>query len=292
MDFSSARTCARFEKIQIPHTWNAADGQDGCPGGKDINETDYYRGDGWYRTTLTLSAESLHKRHFLRFEGANMRCDVFLNEQLIGSHEGGYTAFCLEITDVLREGDNLLAVKVNNAFSQRIAPLTADFTFYGGLYREVELIETEKLCFSRTQLAARGLRLIPSSVSDASASCRVEATLENREAEEKTIRVRARFGDSVQTKTIQIASGQNLAIGFDFRIDSPHLWNGREDPYLYSASMELSANGETIDTLWDEAGLRYFHIDREKGFFLNGRPYLLRGVSPPSGSGGPRQRAD
>lgn len=114
-----------------------------------------------------------------------MRCDVFLNEQLIGSHEGGYTAFCLEITDVLREGDNLLAVKVNNAFSQRIAPLTADFTFYGGLYREVELIETEKLCFSRTQLAARGLRLIPSSVSDASASCRVEATLENREAEEK-----------------------------------------------------------------------------------------------------------
>lgn len=274
----SADMC-RFEKIQIPHTWNAADGQDGCPGGKDINETDYYRGDGWYRTTLTLSAESLHKRHFLRFEGANMRCDVFLNEQLIGSHEGGYTAFCLEITDVLREGGNLLAVKVNNAFSQRIAPLTADFTFYGGLYREVELIETEKLCFSRTQLAARGLRLIPSSVSDASASCRVEATLENREAEEKTIRVRARFGDSVQTKTIQIASGQNLAIGFDFRIDRPHLWNGREDPYLYSASMELSANGETIDTLWDEAGLRYFHIDREKGFFLNGRPYPLRGVS-------------
>ena len=70
-----------------------------------------------------------------------------------------------------------------------------------------------------------------------------------------------------------------MAIGFDFRIDRPHLWNGREDPYLYSASMELSANGETIDTLWDEAGLRYFHIDREKGFFLNGRPYPLRGVS-------------
>ena len=137
-------------------------GRMAAPGGEDIwNETDYYRGDGWYRTTLTLSAESLHKRHFLRFEGANMRCDVFLNEQLIGSHEGGYTAFCLEITDVLREGGNLLAVKVNNAFSQRIAPLTADFTFYGGLYREVELIETEKLCFSRTQLAARGLRLIP-----------------------------------------------------------------------------------------------------------------------------------
>lgn len=141
-------TFSRFEPIQIPHTWNAADGQDGCPGGKDINETDYYRGDGWYRTTLTFSAESFHKRHFLRFQGANMRCDVFVNEQLIGSHEGGYTAFCLEITDVLREGDNLLAVKVNNAFSQRIAPLTADFTFYGGLYREVELIKTEKLSLS------------------------------------------------------------------------------------------------------------------------------------------------
>ena len=114
-----------------------------------------------------------------------MRCDVFLNEQLIGSHEGATPPFAWRSQMFCGRAVICSRSRLNNAFSQRIAPLTADFTFYGGLYREVELIETEKLCFSRTQLAARGLRLIPSSVSDASASCRVEATLETARQRKK-----------------------------------------------------------------------------------------------------------
>lgn len=278
--FKSGADMSRFSKIKIPHTWNAVDGQDGCPGGRDLNDTDYYRGDGWYRTALLFPEAALAgKRRFLRFQGANMRCDVYLNEHFVGAHEGGYTAFCFEITDFLQAGENLLAVKVNNAFSERIAPLTADFTFYGGLYRDVELIETEPLCFSRTQSASRGLKLTPYAVGGESASCRMEAVVENRAGEDKTVSVRARFGDSAQTQAVHIAAGQNEAVCFDFHIDHPHLWNGREDPYLYAASMELSESGNPIDTLWAETGLRYFHIDREKGFFLNGRPYPLRGVS-------------
>lgn len=271
---------SRFTAIEIPHTWNAVDGQDGCPAGRDLNDTDYYRGDGWYRTTLSFAEAELNdKRRFLRFQGANMRCDVYLNECFIGAHEGGYTAFCFEITDFLRAGENLLAVKVSNAFSEGIAPLTADFTFYGGLYREVELLETQRLCFSRTSCATRGLKLTPSEVGNASACCRMEAMIENRTDADQTAEVRARFGLLEQTQTVSIAAGESLSIGFDFQIDRPHLWNGREDPYLYSATMTLSADGEIWDTIADETGLRYFRIDQKKGFFLNGRPYPLRGVS-------------
>lgn len=270
----------RFANVQVPHTWNAIDGQDGCPGGRDLNDTDYYRGDGWYRTALAFPEAALRgKRRFLRFQGANMRCDVFLNGRFVGAHEGGYTAFCFEITAFLQAGENLLAVKVNNAFSERIAPLTADFTFYGGLYRDVELLETEALCFSRTDCAARGLKIMVSDVSDASAACRLEATLENRTGAEQTAEVRARFGSLEQTQSIQLASGENRKVGFAFQIDRPRLWNGREDPYLYPAAISAFVSGKGVDTIEAETGLRYYHIDRKQGFFLNGRPYPLRGVS-------------
>ena len=132
-----------WEEINIPHTWNNIDGQDGTKnGGKDIKVTDYFRGDGWYRKWINFSDEDKEKQIYLRFQGANIQTEIYINGIKAGEHKGGYTAFAVNITPFVNFNDkNLIAVKVNNEFTEEIAPLTADFTFYGGIYREIELIK-------------------------------------------------------------------------------------------------------------------------------------------------------
>ncbi|MDE6767396.1 MAG: beta galactosidase jelly roll domain-containing protein, partial [Eubacterium sp.] len=137
--FSAKLDDSNWETVKLGHTWNNIDGQDGKPNNKDINDTDYYRGDGWYRKHLTFDENDKDKLIFLRFQGSNTITSVYVNEQLAGAHSGGYTAFCFDITPFIKIGtDNLIAVKVNNERCEAIAPLTADFTFYGGIYREIE----------------------------------------------------------------------------------------------------------------------------------------------------------
>lgn len=270
-----------FEPVTVPHTWNAVDGQDGCTSGKNINETDYYRGDGWYRATLPAShAAQDGKRLFLRFAGVNMQCWLYVNGQLAGSHQGGYTAFCLEITPFMLPGQNtLLAVRVNNVFSQQIAPLTADFTFYGGIYREVELLEKEAISFCRTGPGATALAVATPEVTRDKAVCTLSAVVENQGQAEKAIQVKATFDGQTEAQRHVIPAGESCLVTFLFTVEQPHLWHGRKDPYLYEAVITLWDGTAQLDDAAAEVGFRFFHVDPEKGFFLNGESYPLRGVS-------------
>lgn len=296
-----------WQDINIPHTWNNIDGQDGTKGGgKDIKVTDYFRGDGWYRKWINLSNEDKEKQIFLRFQGANIQAEVYINSIKAGEHKGGYTAFAVNITPYVNFDDkNLIAVKVNNEYTEEIAPLTADFTFYGGIYREIELIKKNPVHFSFGEFSARGIKITTPQVSDDTAQCIVNAVIENNSDCDRTIQITAEleensdalanpyisktdFADNEDFKSefhltdnrdIAIKANSKQTIEFHFTIDNPHLWNGREDPFLYKATLKITEKGETADSVSDCFGLRYFEITRDNGFYLNGRSYPLRGVS-------------
>ena len=269
-----------FQAVTVPHTWNGIDGQDGCDNNGNTKVTDYYRGDGWYRTRLAFDEADMKGRTFLRFQGANTQCEVYVNSQRVGLHKGGYTAFCFEFTDYIHKGsDNLIAVRVNNSKVPELAPLQADFTFYGGLYRDVELIKKNKIGFDIVTNATRGMEIKTPEVSHEKAVCIISSTVENTYGEPKTVTVSAVIGTECKQADVELPANGKTDISFEFEITSPHLWNGRKDPYLYNVSLTVSENGTELDKIQDEIGLRFFNIDINKGFFLNGKPYPLRGVS-------------
>ncbi|MDE5985478.1 MAG: hypothetical protein K2H13_09520 [Eubacterium sp.] len=304
--FSAKLDDSNWETVKLGHTWNNIDGQDGKPNNKDINDTDYYRGDGWYRKHLTFDENDKDKLIFLRFQGSNTITSVYVNEQLAGAHSGGYTAFCFDITPFIKIGtDNLIAVKVNNERCEAIAPLTADFTFYGGIYREIELIKKEKIHFSFGEFATRGLKLSTPQVSKEKATCVFETEIANNTNQTKAIQINGILsspksfidnayishidfdkkelisGNEVYTQQTEaeIAAGETKRITLTFEIPSPKLWNGRKCPYLYDAQVQLICDGNIIDSVSDNIGFRYYKADKDKGFFLNGESYPLRGVS-------------
>lgn len=296
-----------WESINIPHTWNNIDGQDGTKnGGKDIKVTDYFRGDGWYRKWITLNNEDKGKQIYLRFQGANIQTEVFINGKKAGEHKGGYTAFAVNITPYVSFDDkNLIAVKVNNEYTEEIAPLTADFTFYGGIYREIELIKKSPFHFSFGEFSTRGIKITTPNVSDEKAQCIINAVIENDSDCDQTVHIFAELKENdvdlanpYISKTdfekdkdfksdfhitndceITVKAHSKQPIEFNFTIDNPHLWNGREDPFLYKATLNAAVNNELSDSVSDCFGLRYFEIKKDKGFFLNGKSYPLRGVS-------------
>lgn len=297
---------SKWETVTLGHTWNNIDGQDGTAGGKNINETDYFRGDGWYRKHLNADEIKSGKKYFLRFAGANMQAEVFVNGERVGSHKGGYTAFRFDVTDYLVCGEeNVIAVRVNNERVSEIAPITADFTFYGGLYREVDLIEKNPVHFAVKSLADGELQISTPNVTQEAAECVIRAALKNDTDKEQNLSVcaeitstpsweknpyitRVDFDSNTesnlsaplrQSRSIVLSSGDECELSFTFNINSPHLWNGRQDPFLYGAHLTVSCGDEILDTVSDEFGFRYFSVDKKKGFLLNGRPYPLRGVS-------------
>lgn len=295
-----------WETVQLGHTWNNIDGQDGKPNNRDINDTDYYRGDGWYRKHITFDESDKNKLLFLRFQGANTITTVYVNEQQAGIHSGGYTAFCIDITPYIIIGtDNLIAVKVNNERNETIAPLTADFTFYGGIYREIELIKKEKLHFGFGEFSSRGLKISTPAVSKEKAVCTFETKVVNHTAQAQKVQIKGTLlspdcfernayvshpdfdinelisGNELYTQQAEteIAAGETKEIKLTFEVQSPKLWNGRKFPYLYDAQVQLICDSNIIETISDQIGFRYYKANKDKGFFLNGESYPLRGVS-------------
>ncbi len=245
---------AQGEAVSLPHTWNAVDGQDGG--------NDYHRGTCWYVRELD-AAECGGEKLFLSVNGAAMTAEVFLNGKKLARHEGGYSAFRVELTDILEE-KNVLAISVNNEDNTTVYPQKADFTFYGGLYRTVELIAVPEEHFELLLDGTPGIKVTPV-VDLAKKSARV--TVETwQNAAEVTVTAAG------QTKTVPSIDGHAEAV---FVIENVRLWDGTDDPYLYTASASL-ASGDTVSTRF---GCRVFACDPEKGFFLNGRSYPLRGVS-------------
>ena len=263
-------------RVDLPHTWNAQDALSG--------RTDYKRGLGHYERRLFVPAEWKGQRLYLRFEGANSIADLFVNGRHAGQHRGGYGAFVFEITDFVNYGKaNTLRVSVNNAETLELMPLVGDFNFYGGLYRDVHLVRTGPTCISLLDHGSSGIRLVQDSVSKDYAAIRALVALSNGSDTATQAEVLLRLLDgnrevAAQRLTLTLPPDSSVEGSLPVSLRRPHLWDGRRDPFRYRAEVSLWRNGHEVDRVEQPLGLRYYHIDPERGFFLNGRHVPLRGV--------------
>lgn len=263
-------------RVDLPHTWNAQDALSG--------KIDYKRGIGNYEKNLFIRPEWKGKRLFIRFEGVNNIADVFINRRHIGEHRGGYGAFIFEITGKVEYGkENSILVRVNNGEQLDIMPLVGDFNFYGGIYRDVHLLITDKTCISPLDYASPGVRLIQDSVSHRYAKVRATVDLSNGSSGNQKVELNVRLLDGQRvvkegTKNVNLSGNEVMQQELTFEIDQPHLWNGRQDPFLYQAEVTLFRNGQMVDRVTQPLGLRFYRIDPDKGFFLNGKHLPLQGV--------------
>jgi beta-galactosidase len=269
---------SRWEAVTLPHTWNAQDGQDG---GRN-----YYRGIGWYRRHFTPLPSWESKSLFLRFDAAATTAEVFLNGTPVGTHKGNFGAFCFDVTDQLRPGqDNVLAVKVSNARDGDVPPLGGDFTIFGGLYRDVHLLVLDKVSVSPLDFASPGVYLKQVRVSPQRAEVAVTTCLRNGTDSAKTVNLRWTVSDQSDKEVFRSLAGVSIpAHGTaeplqGIYLDRPHLWQGRKDPYLYTATVEVLEGSRVADRVSQPLGLRSYEVDPEKGFLLNGQPYVLHGVN-------------
>ena len=263
-------------RVDLPHTWNAQDALSG--------KIDYKRGIGNYEKNLFIRPEWKGKRLFIRFEGVNNIADVFINRRHIGEHRGGYGAFIFEITGKVEYGkENSILVRVNNGEQLDIMPLVGDFNFYGGIYRDVHLLITDETCISPLDYASPGVRLIQDSVSHRYAKVRAIVDLSNGSSGNQEVELNVRLLDGQRvvkegTKNVNISGNEVMQQELTFEIDQPHLWNGRHDPFLFQAEVTLFRNGQMVDRVTQPLGLRFYRIDPDKGFFLNGKHLPLQGV--------------
>ncbi|MEU1125632.1 glycoside hydrolase family 2 TIM barrel-domain containing protein [Streptomyces sp. NPDC005899] len=272
---------AAWSATSVPHTWNASDGADGG--------TDYYRGIGWYRKHVTVPADLSGRMLFLQFAGANQVADVWVDGVHLGRHRGGYSRFRFGATETLTPGkDSVIAVRVTNSPDPDIAPLDADYTFQGGIYRNVSLWAVDRLAVRMLDYAGPGVYLRQRSVTTVSATVDVTAKVFNNNSTSRSVVVRAIVtatdgtivaDSSSAEQTIRAGSG--LDVVQTLTIAKPRLWNGLADPYQYSAHIEVrdATDGTVRDVVTEPLGLRHFSLDADNGFSLNGRHLGLHGVN-------------
>ena len=251
-----------WEHVNVPHCWNAIDGQDGC--------NDYHRGTCHYAKQLVKSELPVAERYYLEIQGANASADVYVDGKHLCHHDGGYSTWRVDITEALGE-TSLLVIAVDNSANEIVYPQMADFTFYGGLYRDVNLICVSKSHFDLDYYGAPGIKVTPI-IDGSNANVEVETFITNLKEGQS---VRYTICDA-EEKPLQTQDGTNKV---SFTIENVHLWHGRKDPYLYCCEAELLENGEVIDNVCTHFGCRSFKIDPDNGFILNGEEYPLRGVS-------------
>ena len=267
-----------WQLVNLPHTWNNMDAQDGG--------NDYYRGVGWYRRHLVVDAQHAGKSLFLKFDGAATAAEVFVNGDLVGAHKGNFAAFCFDATPVLQVGkDNVIAVKVNNAKNNDLVPLGGDFPIFGGLYRDVHLLVLNKLSVTPLDYASAGVYIKQARVTSDAAELEITTKLRNANSSAKTATVRCAISDARGNKVRESNSRHKLETNSTtdviqrITITKPHLWDGRPDPYMYLATVTVRDGNKVTDTVTQPIGVRYFSVDPNNGFSLNGKRYELRGVS-------------
>ena len=246
--------------VNLPHTWNATDGQDGG--------NDYFRGSCLYTKKLVKSELPEADQYYLEIQGANSSADVYVNGEHKAHHDGGYSTWRVNLTDSIGE-ECEVAIVVDNSPNETVYPQMADFTFYGGLYRNVNLIAVNSTHFDLDYYGGPGIKVTPSA--DGNVEIEVFVT-DKQDGDEVKYTVTDKEGNVVA----QLQSSENLA---NLTIENVHLWHGRRDPYLYTAKAELVRGGEVIDDVTARFGVRSFKVDPENGFILNGEEYPLRGVS-------------
>ena len=255
----------RWNWVNLPHTWNNIDGQDG---GNDL-----YRGTAFYAKELEKMDLPKADRYFLEIQGANSSAILYVNGKKLANHDGGYSTWRVDITDVL-EDKNLFVFELDNSANDRVYPQNADFTFYGGLYRNVNIIAVNESHFDLEYYGAPGIKVTPEVVGE-NAKVEVEVFVKNVKENQKLIYTLKDAEGNVVVEQETLAS-QTVA---SLEIENVHLWHGRKDPYLYTAEVYLKSEDEVLDNVSTRFGCRTFEIHPENGFILNGEEYPLRGVS-------------
>lgn len=254
--------------VHVPHSWNARDG----------HSPSYFRGKGYYRTSLNF--DGAPGPCFIRFEGAAQEAEVFVNGKPLAFHSGGYTPFTVPLSGVIKAGENVVEVVCDNSENLARIPVTSDFNKNGGLHNPVSLLQLPAVYLDPSEYGFDRFHLVQKKVTREKASCELRTRLCNSTLEDATVKltitVRDASGETVRkTETkVLVPAGGHTDFARTVEIRKPHLWNGKKDPYLYTVCLQAGedyASGKT--------GLRYYRLDREKGFFLNGESYPLRGVS-------------
>ena len=270
----------RWDYVNIPHTWNDIDGQDGG--------NDYYCGKGYYAKELKKSDLPEADRYYLQFDGVNSSAEVYVNGKKAGSHDGGYSTWRADITDLLQE-ENLIVAVADNAPNDRVYPQNADFTFYGGMYRDVKILAVDRTHFSLEYFGGSGLAVTPLiGDKDKAPSGTVQVKVQTWITDPRgTLRIVLRDAEGQAAACREVpAADTNEEI---LELPDVHIWNGTKDPYLYSAeaciledtadTASTDTTGTVIDSVCTRFGVRSFRIDPDEGFILNGEKYPLRGVA-------------
>lgn len=267
-----------WEDITLPHTYNKDDMQ------KDRN---FFEGNAVYQKTFRPAETDKERRTFLKFEGVGAVAQLFVNGNYIGEHKGGYSMFVFEISNSIEYGkENSITVIADNKSRKDIIPINHFlFPVYGGIYRPVHLITTNKTNFVVTDQAAPGIFIRQKNVSSKSADIQVEAKLETKEKTiqevELSIEIKDDQGKTVETQKypVKISPQGVTYVNETIKMKSPHLWDGIRDPYLYSLTAKISANGKELDVVKQPLGLRHIEMIADKGVFLNGKKYPMYGVT-------------
>ena len=259
-------SCEEWEKVDLPHTWNAVDGMIGVP---------FSRGAYWYVTSFDAPSQPLEEgRTYVEIGACGLRGEVWLNGEKIAEHVGGYSVFRANITGKMKKGKNILAILADNTYSEKVYPQRADFTFYGGLYRYVRLISAPKSGFSLDEYGSDGV-YIDTDLLDGGAMVSLRAMLSDpQEGQQVSLEIFDEFDELVSEAWGFAASETKIRAV----IPDAHLWDGVEDPFLYRARLRVVDFNDVVDELEIPFGVRTFSVDQEKGFILNGKEKPIRGV--------------
>jgi len=280
---SNRSDTSHWEKVSLPHSWNTAD--------VTVDSPSYYRGIGWYKKTIYVPQSWQGKSVYLYFEGVNQVSEVFINGQSLGKHIGGYTAFSFDIGKLLKydkpSTPNEITVKADNSHNENIPPLNADFTFFGGIYRDVYLITANPVHFNLDDNGGSGgVKIKTPVVSDAEADVTIESAVTNTGSAKLKIFVSSVIEDAAGNQVKEASTNVNLPANGTITnvqpingIARPHLWSP-DDPYLYEVITTIKdKDGNVLDETASPLGLRWFKFDAATGFYLNGKPLKLIGAN-------------
>lgn len=268
---------SKWEQVKTPHSFNSEG--DGADGSK------YYQGVAWYRTDFKITNKQYQEKQvFIEFDGALLTAEAWLNGQKIGTHEGGYARFRFDITSFIKPGNNVLAVKIDNRRKKNIAPLSGDFTQFGGIYRPVRLIFTKKIHFDMLDYGSSGVYLTQTKISKDIAEFDTKIRINNKTNIRRDVIVKLKITDASgkavlnSQKTVSLNANSINIVELNDKLLNPHLWQGIIDPYLYTANVSIESNKQTIhDKLSFKIGFRNINIEPDKGLILNGKPYQVYG---------------
>ncbi len=273
-----------WQSVSVPHTYNAQDSGIGGAKARGEPEGVYYRGPAWYRLGFAASPQA-GKRYLLNFGGVSLKAEVWLNGRRLGLHKGGYGAFRFDATEALRSGDNVLAVRVDNARDTQIAPLNGDFNVFGGLARAVGLIEEDALAFDRLDHAGPGAQVRTTSLKGREAAVALTAALSNARTSAARFSLDTRVLDAAgkvvarASRTVMLGAGEKASIEQSLALHNARLWQGVKAPYLYRVVTEIAESGRVIDSASVPLGVRTVAVRKDGTFLLNGAPYPLHGVN-------------